>query len=280
MRSIFLTLLITLFSFSFMITDAQAKRFGGGKSFGASRQASSFSSNAAARMPAAPAAKPASTASKWLGPLAGLAAGGLLASLFMGHGLGSGIMSWLLIAGGIFLLWRLFGGLLRSGAQPMQNAVYSAAQAQPVGQAQPAAQGFSNKPLFSNLSSTTQDQHSDFDQVGFLRHAKSLFIRLQAAYDKKDLADLREFTAPEVFAEIQLQLQERGDALNQTDVINIDAQLQDLAKEAQGTVASVLFTGLVREEPGAEPVSIREIWHFNKDEYKSSWVVAGIQQAN
>ncbi|MHB1948093.1 MAG: Tim44 domain-containing protein [Gammaproteobacteria bacterium] len=273
MRNIFLTLLIALFSFSFMVTDAQAKRFGGGKSFGASRQASSFSSNTASRMSAAPAAKPASTASKWLGPLAGLAMGGLLASLFMGHGLGSGIMSWLLIAGGIFLLWRLFGSLLRPTARPLQNAVYSAAQAQP------AAQSFSNKPLFSNISSTANDQHVDFDQAGFLRHAKSLFIRLQAAYDKKDLADLREFTAPEVFAEIQLQLQERGDAVNQTDVINVDAQLQDLANEAHGTVASVLFTGLVREEPDAEPVSIKEIWHFNKDQYKSSWAVAGIQQA-
>ena len=101
MRSLLINLLIGLMAFSFLMMDAEAKRFGGGKSFGASRQASSFTkpTNSGFSNPASNlAAKPASTASKWLGPLAGLAAGGLLASLFMGHGLGSGMMSWLLIA--------------------------------------------------------------------------------------------------------------------------------------------------------------------------------------
>jgi predicted lipid-binding transport protein (Tim44 family) len=49
-----------------------------------------------------------------------------------------------------------------------------------------------------------------FDTEAFLRHAKASFIRMQAAWDRSDVNDLREFTTPEVFAELQLQIQERG----------------------------------------------------------------------
>lgn len=280
MRNLFLSVLIALFSFSFMVQNVDAKRFGGGASFGASRSVSSFSrsatSNTARAFPgaAAAAAKPASTASKWLGPLAGLAAGGLLASLFMGHGLGGGIFSWILLAGVAFFAWRFISNRARPATEPdVQNNSYYQNQNQ--------NQFTQNPPANSYPSAypTQETQPANFDEVGFLRQVKGLFIRLQAAYDAKNLADIREFTAPQVSAEIQLQFQERGDAVNQTEVVTLEAELLDITVEENQTVTTVLFTGLVREEPGAPPVAIKEMWHFNKTETNPNWIVTGIQQA-
>lgn len=277
MRQVIVALLIGIFTFSFFMMDAEAKRFGGGKSFGMSRQSSSFSRTAqpAPHAPAA-AAKPASGASKWLGPLAGLAVGGLLASLFMGHGLGTGILSWLLIGGLLFLVWSFIRNRLQPAPQVQSNTHNNAhyqVQQQPH-LAQPT------NPIFSSAANSAKKEPvADFDEAGFLRNAKSLFIRLQAAYDNKNLSDIREYTSPEIFAEIQLQLQERGDAVNQTEVVKIDAELMDLAVEPHMTIASVQFNGQVREEVGAEPTNIKEIWHFQKFEVRPNWVIAGIQQA-
>ncbi len=310
MRKLILALLIGIFSFSFLVLDAEAKRFGGGKSFGMSRQSSSFSRPTpagSAGTAAAAAAKPASTASKWLGPLAGLAVGGLLASLFMGHGFGTGIMSWLLIGGLIFLVWQFIRSRMQPAVRTTQNMSYqqthstsnlgsnntfndkpfaSANTQSYVNSASSASNAAtSNDKPFASLaksygSEEVQDQRlAQFNETEFLRHAKSMFIRLQAAFDSKNLADLREFTSPEVFAEIQLQLQERGEASNQTDVVSIDASLLDLTTESHMLVASVEFTGLVREEHGVEPTNVKEIWHFQKFDVRPGWVVAGIQQA-
>lgn len=273
MRTLFLALLIGLLTFSFMVSNAEAKRFGGGKSFGMSRQASSSPAKGSHTAPAQGAAKPASTASKWLGPLAGLAIGGLLASLFMGHGFGSGLLMWLVIGLGAFFIWRL----IRSKLQPPIRSINDAHfQAHPANN----SSNSSSMPSFlSNVSSGSGrviEHIPDFDTEAFLRQAKALFIRLQAAYDSKNLTDIREFTAPQVFAEIQLQIQERGNAINQTEVISIDDEIIDRSDD--GKLISVLFSGLIREEANAEPVSIREIWHFEKNPFNSNWIVAGIQQ--
>jgi len=66
---------------------------------------------------------------------------------------------------------------------------------------------------------------ADFDVAGFVRSGKSYFIRLQAAWDRADINDIREFTTPEMFGELRLQLQERGSAQNNTDVVKIDGEL-------------------------------------------------------
>lgn len=252
-----------------MVSDAEAKRFGGGKSFGNSRSFSNTSgASNASRMQ--PAAKPASSASKWLGPLAGLAAGGLLASMFMGHGFGSGILSWILIAGALFIGWRLLSRFLSPRQNVQNNAAFQTDQGRVV----------SDVPFNVNRddTSTTSSTSASFDETAFLRQAKTVFIRLQTAYDNKNLTDIREFTAPQVFAEVQMQLQERGEEPNQTDVITIDADLLDLDLQSNDMTASVRFTGLIREQKNAQPENVNEIWHFTKDKFSQNWLVAGIQQ--
>src|SRR5438045_656018 len=106
LRKLFTILLLTFITVGLFAQEAEAKRFGGGRSFGVSRSSSSFSrpvSNGQQQFSRSQIGQNASPMSRWLGPLAGLAAGGLLASLFMSHGIGSGILSWLLVGGLLFI---------------------------------------------------------------------------------------------------------------------------------------------------------------------------------
>ena len=127
-------------------------------------------------------------------------------------------------------------------------------------------------------ASTSNVYPIGFDAAMFLRDAKSHFIRLQAAYDQKNLSDIRQFTAPVVFAEIQLQFQERGEQENITDVISLDAELLDIVSHGQSQIASVRFTGLLREDNHPVDTVLNEIWHFEKTSTASPWAVSGIQQ--
>jgi predicted lipid-binding transport protein (Tim44 family) len=120
-----------------------------------------------------------------------------------------------------------------------------------------------------------------FDTEGFLRQAKSMFIRLQAAWDKGDVADLREFTTPEVFAELKMQIQERGGQADFTDVVSIDAQLLGIETSERDHLASVQFNGMIRNAPNAPAEPFVEVWNVAKPlDGHGGWVLAGIQQVS
>ncbi len=272
----FLALVLTLFiSLSLITGSADAKRFGGGKSFGKQRE--SISQPAPTRAPTAAPAAPASGASRWLGPLAGLAAGGLLASMFMGHGFdgikGMDILMMLALAAGAFFLFRM---LRRSStaAQPQATAYtgYSAPVAVPA-----MGSGSGGYTATNNTSSRPEW----FDDAAFVREAKSHFIRLQAAYDTADLQDIREYTTPEIFAEISMQIQERGNEPQKTEVTMLNADVIDVVTEADFITVSVRFHGLIREAVNAPAEAFNEIWHIQKpaNDRNAPWHIAGIQQA-
>lgn len=277
----FLTLFLTLMlSVSLFAANADAKRFGGGKSFGKQRE--SISQPAPNRTPAAApaAAAPAAPAgNKWLGPLAGLAAGGLLASLFMGHGFdglkGMDILLMLGLAAAAFFVFR---AMRRKAAMPQATAYTAHGQSiqvpMPVSNADLPMSGAAAQPVMSSRPDW-------FDDAAFIRDAKAHFIRLQAAYDVADLNDIREYTTPEVFAEISLQLQERGSVAQQTDVTLLNADMLNVVTEGNMVIASVRFHGLIREEANAPAAPFDEIWHIQKSasDRSAPWFVAGIQQA-
>lgn len=260
MRNFFSFLLIGLLTLGFVVNEASAKRFGGGRSFGIQRSKSSLFSAPAAKTSQAWSPKSAKTRN-WGGILGGLLVGGLLASLFMGHGLGAGLLSWLVVGGLLFFLYNVFRRKMQPGFQSAQPNVFRQNQA--------------NFSETANGSSTGYPQN--FVPEEFLREAKVKFIRMQTAYDQKNLADLQEFTAPEVFAEIKMQLDERGDEPNKTEVFNLDAELLDVSKQVDSMIASVRFTGSIKENE--EPTSqLDEIWHFRQFYSNGPWVVGGIQQ--
>ena len=276
MRKIFALALTLFISLSLITGTAEAKRFGGGKSFG--KQSQSYTQQTAPRTPAAAPAPtaPAPTGNRWLGPLAGLAAGGLLASMFMGHGFegikGMDILLMLAVAAGIFFLFRSLRRI-GNGAQP-QAAAYSA-----YGQTV-AAPAMDNGSLAGG-SAMAGSRPDWFDEVVFVRDAKTHFIRLQAAYDTADLNDIREYTTPEVFAEVSMQIQERGNATQKTEVTLLNADMLDIVTASDYITVSVRFHGLIREEANAPAEPFNEIWHIQKpaNDRSAPWHIAGIQQA-
>ena len=271
---------VALVSFGLAVQDADAKRFGGGGNIGKQRSTTSQQTATPAKPAQAPAAAPApapSGASKWLGPLAGLAAGGLLASMFMGGGLGGlggamgSILMMLAIGAGIFFIVRLLRKP-QPQTQPMQyagmgeNTVVNMVNTGGGATALPAAA--STRPAW-------------FEDEPFLREAKKHFIRLQDDYDRSDLNDLREYVTPEMFAEINMQIRERGDKPNKTEVVTLNAAMLEVVTEGDWVIASVRFDGIIREEAGAAAEPFNEVWHIQKSQSQpnATWLISGIQQA-
>jgi predicted lipid-binding transport protein (Tim44 family) len=287
MKRLLMLLTIALTMLSLFAATAEAKRFGGGGSFGKQRSMTPQQAPKAPAAAPAPGATPAPAGNKWLGPLAGLAIGAGLGALFAGAGLGGamgGILMALLAAGAVMFLIAKF-------RKPQTAMQYAGAGAPYNGPAHQPLSGGSTAPLAASAA-TAADIPADFPVESFLRSAKTSFIRLQAANDRKDLNDIREYTTPEMFAEISMQLQERGDAAQKTDVVSISGELLSVANEGDLAIASVRFTGQVRENNGTPEAiqagmphsgnsqSVDEIWHVQKNlrDDKSVWLLAGIQQ--
>ena len=275
MKRFLMLLTIVLTGASLFAATAEAKRFGGGGSFGKQR---SMAPQAAPKAPAAAPAPTPGAGNKWMGPLAGLAIGAGLGALFMGGGLGGmgGAMGGILMAlAAAALLMFLIAKFRKS--QPMQYARAGALYSVPQSTQQPLAGG-SAVPVAASAAHAGGIP-ADFPVESFLRSAKTSFIRLQAANDRKDLNDIREYTTPEMFAEISMQMQERDNAPQKTDVVAINGELLQVANEGDMAIASVRFTGQLRENDGA-PDSVDEIWHVQKNlrDDKAAWLLAGIQQ--
>ena len=118
-----------------------------------------------------------------------------------------------------------------------------------------------------------------FDSESFARTAKMIFIRLQAAHDTADLDDLKRFTTPELFASLRMDILERGSDTQHTDVQKVEAEVLDVANEAERQIVSVRFHGQAVEEKGGAPVAFNETWHLVKPHDDSrSWAIAGIEQ--
>ena len=268
----------------------------------------------AAPAPAAPAAAPATPPKRnWMGPLAGLAAGLGIAALFSSMGMGAGlagamgnILMMVLVAGLAFVairfvMSRMKGGGLRSGPQ-LAGAGAGAGAAAGGGWMAPSAPENLPAPAQINLPRTALDAApaaataatlgpagladatplapilpGGMAAADFERLAKMVFIRLQAANDASNLDDLRKFTTPELFASLRLDLQDRGTAKQTTDVVQIDAQVVDTARDNGQDIVTVRFHGLIREAPeaGAEPFN--ELWHLVRPaDGQGDWAIAGI----
>ena len=287
MKSFALMAAALVLGFTLTTGDAEAaRRLGGGSSSGMQRQAvtPNKATNAApTQQQAAPAAAPqAQPKRSWMGPLAGLAAGLGLAALASHFGFGEGLANIMMIGLLVMGAVMLFGFLMRkkaAGTQPgMQYANAGAGYGGNAPQPDFIPAGGSSYAPAANAASSGNIP-AGFDVDGFVRNAKVNFIRLQAANDAGNLDDIREFTAPEMFAEIKLGMAERGAEKQETDVVQLNAEVLDVAEEASRYVVSVRFTGQIREEKNAAPEAFDEIWHMTKPRNgNGGWVLAGIQQ--
>lgn len=132
------------------------------------------------------------------------------------------------------------------------------------------------------LGNQTWGIPAGFDTPGFLSAAKANFVTLQAAWDRSDIAALRAMMTDDMLREIQSQLAERethtGGPVNLTEVVMIDGQLLGIEDLGEDYMASVEFSGMIREEPSSGPSPFREVWNMTKPKNGSQgWLVAGVQ---
>ncbi len=287
MKRIMSALLVVAATVSLLaVSPAEAKRMGGGSSLGMQRtapaSAPSNPSTAPQSAPApsgapAPAAPPASGMSRWLGPLAGLGIGAGLMALFGSGGMGS-LLGMLALAAVAFFIVQLFRR--KPPATQPRAMQFAAAAPGPL-----AVNPVADFPVIAGpvpTSANAPNYPVGFDAEEFVRQAKKSFIRLQAANDRMDLRDIRNFTTPELYAELAAQIQERDDTTQITDVVTLNAELLEATTEQERIIASVRYTGEIREEIGGNATSFSETWHVVKDLSHSSpsWYIAGIQQSN
>lgn len=280
MRKLALMLSIFVLGTAMVAVDAEAKRLGGGRSVGTQRNVTT----PPAQTPAKPAqqqagqgqqAQPAAAqqGSRWGmlgGILGGLALGGLLAWALSGTGLATILLVALLVVAAIVALRAM-----RRREAPQEQHVQLAGYGQErvaMPQARPASMGALHAP------SSSPAIPAGFDTAGFLRAAKTNFIRLQLANDAGQVDEIRDFTTAEMFDALRADMQGRA-GQQQTDVMQLNADLLEVATEKDNHWASVRFSGLVRETPGAEPVGFEEVWNLVKPaDGSSGWLLAGIQQ--
>jgi predicted lipid-binding transport protein (Tim44 family) len=295
--------------------NAQAKRLGGGKSVG--QQSSNVTQRQAApaapAQGAAPAAAPAPVAQPkpWGAMLGGLAAGLGLAWLAHSLGFGEGFGQFMMIALAVLAGMMLIGWFMRSrrpaastggpfafqGAGAAQAVTPQAYRPENVGndasarpwersQAMPMDNGAPRASGIVIGSALAGSQNwgvpADFDSAGFLKAAKSNFVTLQAAWDKADINALRSMMTDGMLLEIQAQLDERdtvaGGQANHTGVDMLDAQLLGIEDQGDDYMASVEFSGMLREQPSAGASPFREVWNMTKPKSGSrGWLVAGVQ---
>lgn len=308
--------LLTVFFTLFTVTQvAEAKRFGGGSSFGYSKSVAPKSFNTAPK--AAPkatptvATKPGASPARagMMGMMGGLVAGGLLASLFMGDGFeGIQLMDILLIALVAFGLFKLFTFYMRQkqgqtqaayesnyeATSPQQSQQQNSAyqrQAMPETAEVPAYNPSANGSIFGSAiedgvgQGVSQDAvhltqtPAWFDAESFVEGAKGHFVTLQKAWDNADLAEVESYCSPELFAALQQQMTGMQAGDNHTVIDTLDAELADMAIDGEYFIASIRFTGFIQEEASEGAHAFNEIWHIRRlanDE--GTWQVAGIQQ--
>lgn len=297
-----LGIIAVLVGFSMVAIDSEAARVGGGRNAGTQRSSPATTNQAApAQKTAPPQATPAPAApqksgmSRWLGPLAGLAAGFGIASLLGSMGMGGALASMLssvlmiaLLAGAAFFIYRMVTrNKTAQSSSPLQYAgagstAGNSGNAAPA-QLQPAP--FTGNAAPGSLAATLGGAAiapnrwpADFDAPEFERQALLNFQRVQAANDAGDAATLRDFLTPALFNELEAEMKSAWGTPQKTETVDVKSEVLEVVTEGDLYIVSVRFTGQVRENGTLN--NLNEIWHLEKPVTgRSGWRVSGIQQA-
>ena len=266
--------------------DASAgKRMGGGKSFGsapthqtrqadaptsAAQPAAAGTAGTAATAAAGRAAPAASGASRWLGPLAGIAAGGLLAAMFMGDGFeGIQFLDILLLGLIAFVIFKLFAARRQAQAQP---AMAGGMQRQMPQQA----------PIFGGASTSaaaTINAPAWFDEQRFIEAGRTHFLALQQHWDAAEMDKIAEFVTPQMLSFLKEERASMGEGYQSTYIDDLSVQLDGIDELADKTVATLTFRGVAKTSRFDQGEPFSESWRMERvNGDNQPWLVAGIRQ--
>lgn len=277
----FLSIALALCVSMTLALDANAaKRMGGGKSFGSTpthqtRQAQPQTPAAAPNAAGKPAAA-ASGASRWLGPLAGIAAGGLLASMFMGDGFeGFQIFDFLILALIAFVIFRFIAARKTATAQQQGRPV----AAGPFQREMPPQQA----PIFGSAApaaaSVTANAPAWFDEQRFVEAGRSHFLALQQHWDAAEMDKIAEFVTPQMLSFLKEERASLGDGFQSTYIDDLQVQLDGIDELADKTVATLTFVGVAKTSRFDQGEAFSESWRMERvNGNDQPWLVAGIRQ--
>ena len=285
------------------VQGVQASRLGGGDSLSAPQGvavalavADAPSAIAAQRVASEAAVAPPAGRSLLGGVAASLGLAWVASRLGMGEGFDTVLLVVaVLVIGAAVLRWALRSKASTSKAAGLAYASASGA----VGAAAPqtprayspknVGNDASARPWESSAGVAGHDQNASpdsglptgFDEAGFLKASKTNFVNLQAAWDRADIPTLRAMMTDDMLGKIETQLAEREQsndaATHQTEVMVLEAHLLGIEEQKEAYMASVEFSGLMREDPSAGPSPFREAWNITRPKTGGGWLVAGVQ---
>ena len=295
---------------------AEAKRAGGGKSHGMSRQAAPTQSYqqprqaTPAQQPTAPATAPAKS---------GPGVGGMVAAGVAGAAIGavaanaladdnsasqaqaqeekSGIPSWiwiLLAAAVAFFIFRKMGA--KKKVAPNPYAPNNGSTQAPFGQQAVPRTSNDNSNIFGQSvggSAATPQNNAPFgaaytnsgsqlpdgtEPAAFLRIARQRFNHIQSMNTASNISEIQRYLTPDLYQSMYQDIMANQDQ-DVAEFSNLNAMVADSATENGQYVVSVRFTGTVSEDLNSLPQPFAEVWHFVKPAGSTQdWLVAGIQQ--
>lgn len=278
----FMTVFLALCLGLTLSLDANAKRLGGGKSFGSApshqaTQTRQTAPTATAAAPMAGKAAAASGASRWLGPLAGLAAGGLLASMFMGDGFeGMQMLDMLIIALIAFLAFRFIASRRKQQANAQPAMAGGVPYQRDMPQSAPAS-------IFGGSSAASVKAPIKapawFNETSFVNAGREHFLSLQQHWDANEMDKIAEFTTPQLQAFLQQERADLGDAFQSTYIDNLDVQLDGIDDQADKTIATLTFSGIEKTSRFDQGEAFSESWRMERAQGDNQpWLIAGMRQ--
>jgi predicted lipid-binding transport protein (Tim44 family) len=116
------------------------------------------------------------------------------------------------------------------------------------------------------------------DVEELLQLARLSFVQFQAAWDRADLQSLSALATAPLLEDLRSQLAQRGPGPNHTEVLQVEARLLALEELREAFVASVEFSGLIRERLDDAAAPFRELWLLaNVKTAGRGWQLAQVQ---
>ncbi|MDF2153597.1 Tim44 domain-containing protein [Vibrio sp. CAU 1672] len=281
--------LVALLMFTVSVTPiAEAKKFGGGKSFGKSYKtapAPKQQQQNTNTIGKDQAAKPSSGKKGLMGGLlGGLLAGGLLAAFFGGAFEGIQFMDILILGLIAFVIFKLMRGMLGAKQSSMnQYRQQPAFGGNSPKFEQPNMQNFEQQPgaTVGGFGAQTDVPHNyppGFDQAAFINGAREHYRILQGAWNHNQLETIEEYVSPSLLDDLKAERAKlEGD--QHTDVMYVDAEIVRADHDASKAQLSLQFSGRYRDAVEGIEENIEDIWHLERDLTvpNAPWLIVGIQ---
>jgi predicted lipid-binding transport protein (Tim44 family) len=216
---------------------------------------------------------------RWIGVLAGSAAGSLIGGAFFG--ISWGLLDLVVINTGIVLLATF---LLRRRAAP----------AQPMQAAPRVPRGLEAPHVESSLERGVREirqTDAKFDPARLAGYTGMVFRDVQIAWMTRDIDSLRDRLSPEMYGELQARCGQLRQArqLNRIDGIEIRAEITEAWQESDQDYVTACIAGsmvdyIVDEVTGgvvngssAIPKDVEEFWTFTRPAGLNFWMLSAIQ---